>query len=147
MDSASTVGKRFSVALRMIVGTIFLISCIEKIAHPAAFADMVANYQILPPPVVTSVAVVFPWIEAICGLALIFGRGDGGAALLVCLMMMVFIAITLFNAYRGLNIACGCFSLAQSEPSDIATLILRDTAILAAAALVLARPVQSSKAV
>ena len=137
---ASSGEKRITVILRIVLGGVFLVSCIHKITHPAAFAAVVANYQILPPALVTATAVVFPWIEAVCGLALAFGRFDTGAALLVCLMMIAFIGITLFNAYRGLNVACGCFSLIDNEPSDIVPLILRDLSILAAGIAVLVRP-------
>jgi uncharacterized membrane protein YphA (DoxX/SURF4 family) len=137
---ASSGEKRITVILRIVIGGVFMVSCIHKIAHPAAFAAVVANYQILPPALVTVTAIVFPWIEAVCGLALAFGRFDTGAALLVCLMMIAFIGIALFNAYRGLNVACGCFSLVDNEPSDIILLILRDIAILAAGIVVLVRP-------
>lgn len=134
--------KGITVILRLALGGLFLASCLGKIAQPAAFHAIVANYQVLPPLLVTAVAVVFPWVEAGCGLALIFGRFQNGAALLVCLMMAAFIGVTAFNALRGLNIACGCFSLAANEPSDVTLLILRDLAILAAAAWVLAHPLR-----
>jgi uncharacterized membrane protein YphA (DoxX/SURF4 family) len=81
--------------------------------------------------------VVFPWIEAVCGLALVFGRFEKGAALVVSLMMVVFTGLILYNGYRGLNIACGCFSLAAHAPSNIAVNTLRNLLILAAGAWVL----------
>lgn len=138
--------KTATVAIRMALGAVFLISCIDKIAAPRVFAEMVANYQILPPPLVTATAVVLPWIEALCGLALVLGRFDHGAALLVCLMMTVFIGVTAYNQYRGLNIACGCFSLAAAEPSNIILVILRDLAILAAGVWVLLCPARPQMA-
>lgn len=124
----------FRKIVRIGVGSIFLISCAEKILDPVAFAQIVTGYQLLPPGWVTLAAVIFPWVELFCGLALVFGRFDQGAAFLVCLMMTAFIFISIYNGYRGLNIACGCFSLSAKEPSHIAVNIIRNLAILIPAA-------------
>ncbi|WP_162459160.1 MauE/DoxX family redox-associated membrane protein [Desulfosarcina ovata] len=125
-------------AVKIILGIVFLFSSAGKIIDPGAFAAIVANYQLLPPQLVTATAVVFPWVEALCGLALVCGWLDEGAALLIGLMMVAFIGITIYNGYRGLDIACGCFSLSAREPSSILWNTLRDLAILAAAVWVLA---------
>ena len=98
------------------------------------------NYQLLPPALVSATAIIFPWVEALCGLALIFGRFDKGAALLVSMMMVVFIGIILYNGYRGVNVACGCFSLAAKEPSNIVLNTLRNLLILVAGAWILLLP-------
>lgn len=133
----SAVVKKFTIVVRIALGAVFLLSCISKIADPGAFAEIVSNYQLLPPQLVATTAVIFPWIEAVCGLALISGRFEKGAALLVSLMMVVFITIILYNGYRGVNIACGCFSLAAEAPSSIAMNTVRNMLILAAGAWVL----------
>ena len=107
-----TAGSVAAWLIRIALGAVFVFASIGKIADPNAFAAIIANYRILPPILVATTAVVLPWIEVLCGLALIFGRYDKGAAMLVCLMMVVFIGLILYNGYRGLNVACGCFSLA-----------------------------------
>jgi uncharacterized membrane protein YphA (DoxX/SURF4 family) len=137
--SSSTVDK-VTIVVRILLGGIFLYSCIGKIADPSAFAAILTNYQLFPPHLVSATAVVFPWIEAACGLALVFGRYEKGAALLVSLMMVVFIGIIQYNNYRGLNIACGCFSLSAEAPSNIVVNTLRNLFILAAGAWVLIYP-------
>ena len=124
--------KTLTVLIRIALGLVFLYSSFGKIADPNGFAAIVSNYRLLPQPLVWGTAVLLPWIEATCGLALLCGRFDKGAALLVSLMMAVFIAAILFNGYRGLNIACGCFSLAAGEPSSIALNTMRNLTILAA---------------
>ncbi len=126
------VVKNVTIVVRILLGAVFLFSCAGKIADPAAFAVIVTNYQLLPPVLVSLTAVIFPWIEAVCGLSLVFGRFEKGAALLVSLMMVVFIGIILYNGYRGLNIACGCFSLSAQAPSNISLNTLRNLFILAA---------------
>lgn len=129
-----------TVCVRIGLGVVFLISSMAKIADPSAFAAIVTNYQILNPPLVTLTVIILPWIEAICGVALVLGRYEKGAALLVSLMMVAFIGIGFFNVYRGLDIACGCFSLSAREPSNFALNTLRDLAILAAGLWVLTKP-------
>lgn len=119
-------------AVRIALGSVFLLSSADKIADPQAFATIVGNYQLLPPPLVRTTAVVLPWLEAVCGLALIVGRYQKGAALLVSLMMVVFTSIILYNGYRGLDVACGCFSLSAQAPSSITLNTLRNLTILAA---------------
>ena len=116
-----------------------------KIADPSAFAGIVTHYQLVSPPLVTLTVMVLPWIEALCGVALVFGFYDKGAALLVCLMMVAFIGIGFYNAYRGLDIACGCFSLSAQQPSNIALNTVRDMAILAAGIWVLIMPENRSQ--
>lgn len=132
--------KTVTIAVRILLGAIFLFSSVGKIADPEAFHAVVINYRLLPPSLVTATAVIFPWIEALCGLALILGRYEKGAALLVSTMMIVFIGIGFYNGYRGLNIACGCFSLTAKAPSSIAVNTLRNMAILMAGAWVLILP-------
>jgi uncharacterized membrane protein YphA (DoxX/SURF4 family) len=136
----STVAQTLTVVIRTVLGSVFLYACAAKIIHPAAFASIIAEYQLLPAFLVAPTAVTLPWLEALCGMALVCGRFEKGAALLVGLMMAIFIGITLYNGYRGLNIACGCFSLAATEPTDIGLHILRNLLIMAAAAWVLLFP-------
>jgi uncharacterized membrane protein YphA (DoxX/SURF4 family) len=123
--------------VRIGLGGVFLFSCAGKIADPQAFMDIVAHYRLLPPSLVWATAVFLPWIEALCGLALVFGRFEKGAALLVSVMMVGFIAVTLYNGYRGLDVVCGCFSVTAQKPSNIALNTLRDLFILAAGLWVL----------
>ncbi|WP_319521183.1 MauE/DoxX family redox-associated membrane protein [uncultured Desulfosarcina sp.] len=128
---------RIMIFIRIGLGAVFLFSSAGKIADPRAFMDIVAHYRLLPPSLVWATAVFLPWIEALCGLALVFGRFEKGAALLVSVMMVGFIAVTVFNGYRGLDVACGCFSVTARKPSNIALNSLRDLFILAAGLWVL----------
>ncbi len=136
----TAVVKTVTTVVRIVLGAVFLFSSAGKIADPGAFAAILINYQLLFPPLVPATAMVVPWIEAVCGLALVFGRFEKGASLLVSLMMILFIGILFYNRYRGLNIACGCFSLAADAPSDIVLDTLRNLLILAAGAWVLFYP-------
>ena len=130
----------FTICIRIVLGLVFLYSSISKIADPSSFAAIVANYRLLPEWLVWATAVFLPWMEAICAMALLCGYLERGAALLVSLMMVVFISAILYSAYRGLDIACGCFSLAANEPSNVMVSTVRNLLILAAGLWVLVFP-------
>jgi uncharacterized membrane protein YphA (DoxX/SURF4 family) len=114
------------IIVRLLLGAIFLFSSSGKIADPEGLCG---NCDQLP---VASAAAGFSNSRHIsldrggAGLALVFGRFEKGAALLVSLMMIVFTGLILYNGYRGLNIACGCFSLAAKAPSNIAVNTMRN---------------------
>lgn len=116
--------------LRLIVGGSFLWASWDKILDPAGFANVVENYQILPPFLIHPVALILPWVEAICGLFLIIGVWVPGAVFIVNLLMGVFILTFVFNLYRGLDISCGCFSNALHTQQQPYLYILRDLLFL-----------------
>ena len=131
--------KIVELASRILLGAIFVYASLDKIADPAAFAQAIANYQILPSSWVNVVALTLPWLELVSGICLIADRLIRGSALLVTLMLVVFMGALGYSAYRGLDIACGCFALNNEAAGRIYTDLLRDAALLAAALLVLTR--------
>lgn len=104
-------------AIRIFLGAVFIWASVPKIVDPQGFAEILKNYQILPPAWVNPVAVVLPWAEALCGLSLISGRLIHGSALIFVILMSIFAGLTGFNIYRGLDVSCGCFSVAAKETS------------------------------
>jgi len=50
-------------AARLVMAGIFLYASIDKIAHPAAFAKDIYNYQILPDALINLTALLLPWLE------------------------------------------------------------------------------------
>lgn len=123
--------------LRVFVGGIFLWASWDKLISPDAFARIIGNYQLLPDALVTPVALVLPWIEAICGICLVTGIAAGGAALIINALMVVFIAALSINLLRGIDVNCGCFSVEDAAAANIPLDIARDAAILAAGVLVM----------
>jgi uncharacterized membrane protein YphA (DoxX/SURF4 family) len=103
--------------LRIVLGAVFIWASVSKIASPQGFAEILSNYQVLPPVLVIPVAVILPWVEALCGVSLIAGRLIRGSALIFVSLMLIFLMVTAFNMYRGLDVNCGCFSVADSETS------------------------------
>src|SRR5437899_915342 len=101
----------------LLVGAVFVFAGVSKIVDfqpfqfldPMAFARDIDNYKILPWAVSVWLAFYLPWLEIICGLALIFRRLYSGALALVLALMVVFIGASIAAKARGIDIKCGCF--------------------------------------
>ena len=121
--------------LRVVLGATFVYASLDKILHPAAFAETIFNYRILPQTLVNLTAILLPWLELILGIFLILGLWLPGAILLCNLLLVIFIGALAFNMARGLDIHCGCFtsSSATSSGPPMAWLILRDSIFLVVA--------------
>ncbi len=116
---------------RLGLGILFLWASWDKILQPQAFAEAVGNYDLLPPALVPAVALFLPWVEAVCGLLLISGRAVKGSAAVVDILMIIFTLAFVINYFRGVDIDCGCFSLAAEEKhGEYVYYILRDLVIL-----------------
>ncbi|MFZ7125344.1 MAG: MauE/DoxX family redox-associated membrane protein [Desulfobacterales bacterium] len=118
--------------LRVLFGVVFVTASIDKIANPAAFAEVIFNYQILPDAWVNLAAIGLPWLELVIGLAVIAGIWLPGALLWGNLLLAAFIGVLVFNISRGLNIDCGCFHAAagDADPAEMWWTVIRDAALL-----------------
>lgn len=100
-----------------LVGLLFVLASLHKIAAPGEFARAIDGYRILPGTLVNLAAVVLPWLELIGGGLLLVspraplpaGRLVAPAALLVLGLTALFILAIGFNLARGLEFDCGCF--------------------------------------
>lgn len=120
-------------AARLVLGSVFIIAGVEKIANPDAFAKAINNYQLLPYGALNAMALVLPWLEVLAGTFLVFGVRLRASAAITAAMLVVFIVAIASAMARGLSIDCGCFSQgsAAAEPvgwkkiaEDVALLIL-----------------------
>jgi len=123
------ISKVLSMLVRLILGVIFIVAGAPKVLYPAAFAEAVYNYQILPDGLINMAAIVMPWVEVIVGGMLIVGFWIPGAVVIYNGLMISFIAALAYNTARGLDIHCGCFSPGSGEAISIET-IFRDLLIL-----------------
>src|SRR5438105_3484252 len=100
----------------LLVGALFVFAGLTKIValqpfrflDPMEFARDIDNYKILPWAVSVWLALYLPWLEILCGLALIFRRLYSGALALVLTLMVVFIGASIAAKARGIDITCGC---------------------------------------
>lgn len=115
---------------RILLGGIFLWASWEKILEPAAFLQIMANYRILPGSLVPFTAVVLPYLEGILGVLLIAGFRTRACALVAELLLGIFTIALILNLVRGVDVACGCFSLSETTGRSMAWDLLRDGVLL-----------------
>lgn len=118
---------------RILLGAVFVYASWGKILDPAAFAGIIANYQIVSPGTGHLTALFLPYLEMVCGICLIANRWTHGSALLVAGMMVVFMSALGYNIYRGIDVNCGCFTLDEGATGSMWFYLVRDILLLAMA--------------
>src|SRR5882762_10036575 len=115
----------------LIVGGIFIYAGVIKAVDPLRFAIDIDNYKMLPWAIGVRLAFYLPWLELLCGVALILRFFFGGGLLILTALTFVFIAASIIAKVRGLDITCGCFGHASKNWS-FTTHFALDFAILIA---------------
>jgi putative oxidoreductase len=98
--------------LRLLLGGIFIWAALGKIWDPRHFSQDIDHYRILPYALVPLLAIVLPWLELLCGLALVAGKWPHSSALILVALNFIFIVAIASAMARGLDIDCGCFTVA-----------------------------------
>jgi uncharacterized membrane protein YphA (DoxX/SURF4 family) len=123
-------GRKISMILyhgaRIILGMVFVYASYDKILHPAAFAKLIYNYQILPDELVNLSAIFLPWLELTIGSLLITGVWLPGSVFISNILLIIFFCALMYNKARGLDINCGCFSTSPGEAPESTFYLLRD---------------------
>jgi len=102
-------------ALRLVLGAVFVVAALPKIADPEAFARIVYQWQVVPPVPANLVAIVLPWVELVAGLLLISGVWKKDAALVIALLLVVFLGAASFVLAHGIDVEnCGCTSVSEA---------------------------------
>ena len=131
-------------ALRLLVGGVWIVAGWLKIPDPAESVRAVRAYQLLPEAVVPTVGYALPVIELVVGTCLVVGLLTRVNAVVSALLLIAFI-IGIASAWaRGLEIECGCFGggggpaegAAEKYPRELA----RDFGLLLASASLAWRP-------
>ena len=117
--------------IAVLAGAVFVYAGITKVADPMRFASDINNYQIIPWSIGVRLAFYLPWLEILCGLALITRRLYSGALSILLGLMLIFIGATIVAKARGIDITCGCFGAASNNLGFVGHLAL-DFALLAA---------------
>ncbi|MEZ4389090.1 MAG: MauE/DoxX family redox-associated membrane protein [Candidatus Krumholzibacteriia bacterium] len=123
-----------SLLCRLGVGAVFLYACIDKLAHPAAFAQNIANYRLVPMALLHPFAWLMPVAEAVVAVALICGWQRRGALILAAAMLLVFMVAIAAALIRNLDISCGCFDTGNGHAVG-RDLLIRDVVLLLVALL------------
>jgi len=129
--------------VQIALGLLFIAAALPKLADPPSFAHMIYNYRLLPGGFVNLPALVLPWLELLCGVALVLGIWNRTAAALIGLLLLVFVAAITVNLARGNAIDCGCFDVRDAGKSvaerlhDMRMTVLRDAGMLVLVAQIL----------
>ena len=125
-----------TIRVQIALGVIFIAASLPKIVDPPSFAHMVYNYRIVPGSLVNLSALTMPWIELLCGVALVLGIWRSTARTIIATMLVIFIVAISINLFRGNAIDCGCFDVSAAGKSveerlaDMRFVIFRDLGML-----------------
>ena len=129
-------GPWLTIRVQIALGVIFVAAALPKIVDPPSFAHMIYNYKLIPWPLINPMALVMPWIELLCGLALILGIWKDTARTIIAALLVTFIIAISINLARGNAIDCGCFDVSAAGKTtaeridDMRLVILRDLGML-----------------
>ena len=130
MTNSSRAARIGAVALRVVLGAVFVYSAWLKLKAPwQLFAGDIADYRILPEWAVIPLARSLPWVELALGALLIVGRLVRTAAAGLTLLMAVFLSLMVRAMVLHMDINCGCFGTGERISWHT---LARDGALLAA---------------
>ncbi len=122
--------------LQICLALLFLYSGGIKIFQPMAFARALYNYHLLPDSLLYPVAVVLPYLEFVTGFLLLIDRLRLAALDVAIILLAVFTLAVASALVRGLDISCGCFSLAP-DGRHVSVLKILENLVLIAVAIYL----------
>jgi putative oxidoreductase len=99
----------FTFISRAVVGFIFVVASIPKIADTTSFMKSIEVYGLFPYFIISITAIFLPWLELVVGVFLIFGILLRGSSLLSSVLFFTFSILITVTLLRGLSIDCGCF--------------------------------------
>lgn len=133
------VKEFLSLASRWFVAGVFLLASHDKVWEPAAFADAVGRYDLLPMALVNAASVWLAWLEFVIGLLLVVGFWARAAAVWAVGLLLFFTGLMVYSGLTGAGFDCGCFPGQEGHPAGFET-ALRDVAFLAPAVWALISP-------
>ncbi|MBI3258151.1 MAG: DoxX family membrane protein [Ignavibacteriae bacterium] len=124
-----------ALAIRLVLGCIFIFAAAGKIADPDTFAKSISNYHLIPNFALNIMALTMPWIELLTGIFLIIGVRLRASSAIISGMLIIFLIAIISAILRGYNIDCGCFAQTSQSAAATATKVgwkkvLEDTAML-----------------
>lgn len=132
-----------TVRVQIALGALFVAASLPKLLDPPSFAHMIYNYRLVPGFAVNALALVMPWLEILCGIALILGIWRRPAAAIIGAMLVVFIIAISINLGRDNAVNCGCFDITSANKSrdeliaEMWWVVIRDIGMLLMVAQIL----------
>lgn len=135
----------FLLGARWFIAAIFLRSGLAKATDLAAFRSAVANYRLLPPALVTAVAISLPFAEITAGALLAVGVLPVIVAAALAVLLVIFAAAIAVNLARGRVFDCGCAGSAVAPSTISWRHVVLDLLLAAVAAAVAVAPSASAE--
>lgn len=111
----------FSLATQWLLGVVLIFSVSSKMRHPARFASVVMDYQVLPPQLATAFAYLIIPTEGFLAAALFLGAYTRLSLIVTGVLFAIYLVAAGINVQRGRHIACGCFR--GREPVSLVTVV------------------------
>jgi len=125
------LGSMLRTVLRVGLGCMFLVAAYPKFSDPSGFANLVAQYQLLPAFAVDLFSIWLPAFEITVGLGLILTLWEREFAFLLGVLLVMFIVALGQALLRNLGIACGCFDIeGATDAGESWFSLIRDVVLL-----------------
>ena len=111
--------KFLLLAIRFVLGFIFIFAAVTKVADPVGFSQSIYNYKLMPDFIINFLAIAIPWIELVAGILLVFGITVKENSAILSGLLVVFIIAVAISLARGLDIDCGCFGTVDGSKVGI----------------------------
>jgi uncharacterized membrane protein YphA (DoxX/SURF4 family) len=125
----TTMKRRGLAILRLAAGVLFLYAGTVKMLDPFQFLLDIRSFQMTPYWMAVAVAHYLPFLEILCGTALIIRRAYAGALAVLLASVTVFLVAIVSAWARGIDVSCGCFG-PSSGPASYPWLLARDSVVL-----------------
>jgi putative oxidoreductase len=126
-------------ALRLVLGAIFIGAGASKVGHADLFAAQIAGFRLLPQVVIAPMAGALPYLEILLGGYLIVGLFTRVAAWAAVVLLAAFDLAIASAVVRGMTVSCGCFGPKDTTVTTWAE-VARDAIFVLFAVIVALRP-------
>ncbi|KLU64610.1 hypothetical protein DEAC_c35570 [Desulfosporosinus acididurans] len=131
--------------LRLLLAGIYIYAGGSKLLNLYLFkVTILAYYPFLPGMAALLIAIVFPWLEILSGLALGVNWQGKYSSTFLLLLSLFFLIQTLLNYSNVLPYGCGCFGFSGPEKITV-YYIMRDSLIMLLSSIVCFREWKANK--
>ena len=130
MDRCTKAEEVIALAASVALSAVFVYAGAIKVLDLASFALAIDNYRLLPYPAAAALAMYLPWLELICGGAVLWPRIRLGAVAVLLGLCLVFGGAIASAWIRGLDISCGCFGGDGGGRTSLVISFIRSVALL-----------------
>jgi uncharacterized membrane protein YphA (DoxX/SURF4 family) len=121
-----------ALAVRMLLGGVFIYAGTVKLMDPKAFARIISQYDLVPEGLLPVIAIGLPGLEVIAGIGLIFAFP--GSLGIIFSLLLLFVGVLWYGILKDLDVDCGCFSAEElKNQGDLWQAFYRDLLMIGAA--------------